>query len=47
MVYVKMGNCILVVNDSSEQFTFLKNYFKLIVVHVKTYVNSFSKQDWQ
>ena len=47
MIYVKMVNCILVVNDSSKQSTFFSNYFKLIVVHVKTYVKSFSKQDWQ
>ena len=35
MVYVKMVNCILVVNDSCKQFTFFSSYFKLIVVHVK------------
>ena len=34
MVYVKMVNCILVVNDSCKQFTFFSSYFKLIVVHV-------------
>ena len=48
MVYVKMVNCILVVNDSSKQFTV---FFKLFQINRSTckltYVKSFSKQDWQ